>query len=92
MDLDLPNKFLDITDALPHLDAIGYRNAEQVRYAIRNNFYRSGIDYIDARMPGSARATYRVNPAKMSEQFIKPAAQRVSPHRRGRPKTKSTVA
>ncbi len=82
---NLPDKFLDITDAMPHMEVLGYANAEQVRYAIRKNLYRQGIDYVDARMPGSSRPTYRVNPAKCAEQFIKPAHKRVTPHRRGRP-------
>ncbi|BAZ39379.1 hypothetical protein NIES4101_53320 [Calothrix sp. NIES-4101] len=82
---NLPNKFLDISDAMPFMESLGYKNAEQVRYAIRKNFYRQEIDFVDCRLPGSSRPTYRINPAKCAEQFIKPAYKRISPHGRGRP-------
>lgn len=88
---ELPNQFLDITDALPYMVRLGYHNAEQVRYAIRKKLYREGIDYVDAKMPDAARSTYRINPARCAEQFVKPPHKRVSPHKRGRP-SKSGVA
>lgn len=89
---NLPDNFLDIAGAMPYLEKLGYSNTEQVRYAIRKKLYRQGIDWVDVRSPGAARPTYRVNPAKCAEQFVKPVHKRVSPHRRGRPPKSQEVA
>lgn len=81
----LPSSYLDLTEAMPHMTQLGYSNTEQVRYAIRKNLFRVGIEVSDVSMPGSARPTYRINPAKCEARLLESPAKR-SIHKRGRPK------
>ncbi|MBD2771200.1 hypothetical protein [Iningainema tapete] len=81
---DLPNSFLGISDAMPFMVQLGYGNVEHIRYAIRKNFFRLGIEVIDARMPQSNRPTYRVNPHLCSLRLHESPAKR-NTRKRGRP-------
>jgi|GEM_PF-6056198 hypothetical protein len=84
MQNSLPDSYLDLTEAMPHMASLGYNNQEQVRYAIRKNLFRLGIEVSDTSMPGAARPTYRINPVKCRERLLESPAKR-SLHKRGRP-------
>lgn len=83
----MPDVYLGISEAMPYLSLCGYKNADQIRYAIRKNLFRESFEYFDAAVPGSARSTYRINPAKVQARLLESPAKR-SVHRRGRPPTK----
>lgn len=86
-----PDRFLNLSEAMPYMTSLGYNNTEQVRYAIRKNLYRVGIEATDTRMPDAARPTYRINPRLCQLRLLALPLKRATPHKRGRP-SKSNAA
>ena len=70
----LPNSYLDLTESMPHMEKLGYNNQEQVRYAIRKNLFRVGIEVSDVVadqlvtvITQSAPSTVRVEPVNVRD-------------------------
>lgn len=82
--MDLPNQYLYISDATTHMAALGYNNVEAVRYGIRRNLFRVGVEVVDARSPGSIRPTYKINP-HLCGLRLKESPARRNPRGKGRP-------
>jgi hypothetical protein len=66
-------KVLSLKDAWPLL---GYRNYSQCLYMIRCGHYRSGIEAIDRRAPGTTKASWYLNIDACNKRDL------VAPHKR----------